>query len=342
MAAAMVLLRFHQSIGLVVGNQIASTSAASGPAIYNYTWLVLMLPFGMIGVTILTVVMPRLFRNAAAYYIPAVLADLALATRLTMITLIPTVAFMTVGGPAMGRALFAYGQFGEVDAGYLGAAIALSAFTLIPYCRGAAAVAGVLCPPAAVDPDRDHRRDHVGQDRRFAGGAAPHRQPRTGGRLSGRPTAWALWPARSPAISCCVTRLRPDGGHCSTVARCALSWSRPASLLAGWSPTSSTGCWAWTRSPHGGGRLAAAPAGARMIMVPIVAAVMVRGQVPEAVAALAVLRRWIGRAPAGRQALRSRASSRCRRAPFWQVSQRRRPCLRWHKSTVALWHRPVP
>ena len=40
---------------------------------------------------------------------------------------------MTVGGPAIGSALFAYGHFGDVDAGYLGMAIALSAFTLIPY-----------------------------------------------------------------------------------------------------------------------------------------------------------------------------------------------------------------
>jgi putative peptidoglycan lipid II flippase len=133
MAAAMVLYVLISQAGLIVGNQIASTAAASGPAIYNYTWLVLMLPFGMIGVTVLTVVMPRLSRNAAADDIPAVLADLALATRLTMITLIPIVAFMTVGGPAIGSALFAYGNFGAVDAGYLGMAITLSAFTLIPY-----------------------------------------------------------------------------------------------------------------------------------------------------------------------------------------------------------------
>ncbi|HTY28676.1 MAG TPA: murein biosynthesis integral membrane protein MurJ [Mycobacterium sp.] len=133
MAAAMVLYVLISQIGLVVGNQIASTAAASGPAIYNYTWLVLMLPFGIIGVTVLTVVMPRLSRNAAADDIPAVLADLSLATRLTMVTLIPIVAFMTVGGPAMGSALFAYGKFGEVDANYLGIAIALSSFTLIPY-----------------------------------------------------------------------------------------------------------------------------------------------------------------------------------------------------------------
>ncbi|MCW2690199.1 MAG: integral rane protein MviN, partial [Mycobacterium sp.] len=133
MAGAMVLYVLISQIGLIVGNQIASAAAASGPAIYNYTWLVLMLPFGIIGVTVLTVVMPRLSRNAAADDIPAVLGDLSLATRLTMVTLIPIVAFMTVGGPAIGSALFAYGNFGEVDAGYLGIAIALSAFTLIPY-----------------------------------------------------------------------------------------------------------------------------------------------------------------------------------------------------------------
>jgi putative peptidoglycan lipid II flippase len=133
MAGAMVLYVLISQLGLVVGNQIASTAAASGPAIYNYTWLVLMLPFGMIGVTVLTVVMPRLSRNAAADDTRAVLADLSLATRLTLVTLIPIVAFMTVGGPAIGTALFAYGHFGQTDAGYLGAAIALSAFTLIPY-----------------------------------------------------------------------------------------------------------------------------------------------------------------------------------------------------------------
>src|SRR6476619_6319665 len=133
MPAAMVHYVLISQIGLIVWNRIASGAAASGPAIYNYTWLVLMLPFGMIGVTVLTVVMPRLSRNAAGDDIPAVLADLSLATRLTMVTLIPIVAMMTVGGPAIGSALFAYGNFGETDAGYLGMAITLSAFTLIPY-----------------------------------------------------------------------------------------------------------------------------------------------------------------------------------------------------------------
>ncbi|MEW5811791.1 MAG: murein biosynthesis integral membrane protein MurJ [Actinomycetota bacterium] len=133
MALAMVLYVLISQVGFVVGNQVASGAAASGPAIYNYTWLILQLPFGIVGVTVLTVVMPRLSRNAAAGDGPAVLADLSLATRLTMVTLIPIVALMTVGGPAIGSALFSYGNFGAVDAGYLGMAITLSAFTLIPY-----------------------------------------------------------------------------------------------------------------------------------------------------------------------------------------------------------------
>lgn len=133
MAVAMVLYVLISQVGFIVGNQVASGAAASGPAIYNYTWLILQLPFGIVGVTVLTVVMPRLSRNAAADNGPAVLADLSLATRLTMIVLIPIVAMMTVGGPAIGSALFSYGNFGAVDAGYLGMAITLSAFTLIPY-----------------------------------------------------------------------------------------------------------------------------------------------------------------------------------------------------------------
>lgn len=133
MALAMVLYVLVSQVGFIVGNQVASASAASGPAIYNYTWLILQLPFGIVGVTVLTVVMPRLSRNAASGDGGAVLADLSLATRLTMLTLIPIVALMTVGGPAIGSALFSYGNFGSVDAGYLGMAITLSAFTLIPY-----------------------------------------------------------------------------------------------------------------------------------------------------------------------------------------------------------------
>jgi putative peptidoglycan lipid II flippase len=301
MAAAMVFYVLISQIGLIVTNQIASTAAASGPAIYNYTWLVLMLPFGMIGVTVLTVVMPRLSRNAAADDTPAVLADLSLATRLTMITLIPTVAFMTVGGPAIGSALFAYGHFGDVDAGYLGAAIALSAFTLIPYSvvllelrvfyareqpwiplviiviiTTVKIAASLLAPHITDNPDLV--AGYLG----LANGL---------GFLAGAIAGYYLL----------RHALRPNGGHLLGVDEVrTILVTVTASLLAGLIAHVVDQLMGMRRLTAYGG---AAGSLLRLfvlavIMSPIVAAVMVRARVPEAQAALAAFRRWVGAKPA--------------------------------------------
>ena len=226
MAAAMVLYVLISQIGLVVGNQIASTAAASGPAIYNYTWLVLMLPFGMIGVTVLTVVMPRLSRNAAADDTPAVLADLSLATRLTMVTLIPIVAFMTVGGPAIGSALFAYGKFGEVDAGYLGMAITLSAFTLIPYALVLLQLRVFYARQQPWTPIVHDHRHHRRQDRGVAG-CAPHLtdDPELVAGYLGLANGLGFLAGAIVGYVLLRANLNPPGGHADRPrAWCAPSW----------------------------------------------------------------------------------------------------------------------
>ncbi|MFZ3319298.1 MAG: murein biosynthesis integral membrane protein MurJ [Mycobacterium sp.] len=297
MAAAMVFYVLISQIGLIVTNQIASTAAASGPAIYNYTWLVLMLPFGMIGVTVLTVVMPRLSRNAAADDTAAVLGDLSLATRLTMITLIPTVAFMTVGGAAMGSALFAYGHFGGVDAGYLGSAIALSAFTLLPYSvvllqlrvfyareqpwiplAIIVIITTVKIGASLVAPHVTDNPDLVAGYLGLANGL---------GFVAGAIAGYYLL----------RNALRPAGGHLLGVAEVrTILVTVTASLLAGlvaYLVDVLIGMQRLTAYGGGAGSLLRLFVLA-VIMVPIFAVVMLRAQVPEARAALAVFRRWIG------------------------------------------------
>ncbi|WP_163716791.1 murein biosynthesis integral membrane protein MurJ [Mycobacterium timonense] len=304
MAAAMVLYVLISQLGLVVGNQIASTAAASGPAIYNYTWMVLMLPFGMIGVTVLTVVMPRLSRNAAANDTKAVLADLSLATRLTLITLIPIVAFMTVGGPAMGSALFAYGHFGNVDAGYLGAAIALSAFTLIPYglvllqlrvfyareqpwtpiviilvITAVKILGSVLAPHLTADPKL------VAGFLGMANGV---------GFLAGALIGYVLL----------RRTLLPAGGHLIGIGELrTILVTLTASMLAGLIAHVADRLFGLDRlTDHGGAGSLLRLFVLGLIMLPITAAVMLRAQVPEARAALDALRfRITGRGPRPRR-----------------------------------------
>jgi len=298
MAAAMVLYVLISQIGLIVGNQIASEAAASGPAIYNYTWLVLMLPFGMIGVTVLTVVMPRLSRNAAANDVPAVLSDLSLSTRLTMVTLIPIVAMMTVGGPAIGSALFAYGNFGEVDAGYLGMAITLSAFTLIPYALvllqlrvfyaseqpwtpillivviTTVKIAASLTAPYLTD-DRELVAGYLG----LANGL---------GFLAGATVGYFLLRASLNP---------PDGRLISLAVVRTILVTIAASMIAGLAAhvvDQLLGLESLTRNWGGAGSLLRLFV-LGLIMVPIIAGVMLAARVPEAQAALAAVRRRLGR-----------------------------------------------
>ena len=301
MASAMVVYVVISQIGLIVGNRIASGAAASGPAIYNYTWLVLMLPFGMIGVTVLTVVMPRLSRNAAANDVSAVLADLSLATRLTMVTLIPIVAIMTVGGPAIGSALFAYGNFGAVDANYLGMAITLSAFTLIPYALvllqlrvfyareqpwtpillivviTTVKIAASLTAPYLTD-DRELVAGYLG----LANGL---------GFLAGATVGYFLLRAS----------LNPPGGRLISLAVVrTILVTIAASLIAGLTAhivDQLLGLESLTRNWGGGGSLLRLCV-LGLIMVPIIVGVMLAARVPDAQAALAAVRRRLGR-PAG-------------------------------------------
>ncbi len=315
MAAAMVLYVLISQVGLIVGNQIASAAAASGPAIYNYTWLVLMLPFGMIGVTVLTVVMPRLSRNAAANDTPAVLADLSLATRLTMVTLIPIVAFMTVAGPAIGSALFAYGNFGDVDAGYLGMAITLSAFTLIPYALvllqlrvfyareqpwtpivviiviTGVKIAASLAAPHLTD-DRELVAGYLG----LANGV---------GFLAGAMVGYILLRANLnqpgglgalPSQAGGPPGVR--GGLISLEVVRTVLVATAASLVAGLIAhvvDQLVGLESLTEHGGGGSMLRLLVLG--LIMLPIIVGVMLAARVPDAQAALSVVQRRLGRAP---------------------------------------------
>ncbi|WP_179273668.1 MULTISPECIES: murein biosynthesis integral membrane protein MurJ [unclassified Rhodococcus (in: high G+C Gram-positive bacteria)] len=132
MAAAIVLYVVVSQIGLIVATRIASGTDDASNVIYSQAWIVLQLPYGILGVTVLTAIMPRLSRNAANGDTPSVVDDLSVATRLTMVALVPIVVFLTFAGPSVGEALYGFGRFAEV-APRLGEAVSWSAFSLIPY-----------------------------------------------------------------------------------------------------------------------------------------------------------------------------------------------------------------
>jgi putative peptidoglycan lipid II flippase len=120
-------------IGLVFTTRVLTAGASGGAAIYANAWLLFQLPYGVIGVSLLTAIMPRLSRAAADGNTGKLVDDLSLASRLSTVMLVPLSAVLTVAGSAIGVALFGYGNADVADARRLGDALAFSAFGILPY-----------------------------------------------------------------------------------------------------------------------------------------------------------------------------------------------------------------
>lgn len=133
MALAIITYVAISQAGYIINNRIASGVDSSAPVIYMQHWQLLQVPYGIVGVTLLTAIMPRLSRNAADGDDEAVVRDLTLGTKLTFLALIPIIIFMTALGPDIGNALFGYGNFTNAEARTLGMTLSFAAFTLIPY-----------------------------------------------------------------------------------------------------------------------------------------------------------------------------------------------------------------
>jgi putative peptidoglycan lipid II flippase len=119
-------------VGLAVTNRVASAADEGAIAVYANAWLLLQVPYGVLGVALLTVLMPRMSAAAAAGRVDRVVDDLALGTRLSAIALLPVAVGLTAFGPAVGVALFSWGRSGVDAATVLGQTVAASAFGLLP------------------------------------------------------------------------------------------------------------------------------------------------------------------------------------------------------------------
>jgi putative peptidoglycan lipid II flippase len=117
-------------IGLAVITRIANSH--DGLSTFTYAALLFQVPYGVIGVSVLTALMPRLARDAAARDTVALVADLRLGARLSIVGLVPVTAAMMAFGPWLTSVIFV-GHTTATQARLIGTVLALAAFGLLPY-----------------------------------------------------------------------------------------------------------------------------------------------------------------------------------------------------------------
>jgi putative peptidoglycan lipid II flippase len=123
---------FISQIGLFVLTRVAN-NYQGGPTTFVYADLLFQVPYGIIGVSLLTALMPRMSRSAARGDPDAVVADLSLGARLSAVALVPISAGLMVLGPSLTTVLFFYGRTSLADARHIGVVLALGAFGLLPF-----------------------------------------------------------------------------------------------------------------------------------------------------------------------------------------------------------------
>jgi putative peptidoglycan lipid II flippase len=119
--------------GYIVTTRVAAAANPGSVATYTNAWLLLQVPYGVLGVSLLTALLPRMSRSAAQGRIDDVVADLSLGSRYSTVALVPVSLMIMVFGGSIGVALFSLGRSNPAEAVRLGRTMAVSAFGLLPF-----------------------------------------------------------------------------------------------------------------------------------------------------------------------------------------------------------------
>lgn len=111
----------------------AGREAGVGSNVYALASLLFQMPYGVLGVALLTALMPRLSRSAARRDLRSLVADLSLGTRLTVVALVPVSGLMYMLAFPLARVFFAHGATSVSDAAEVGKALAASMIGLVPF-----------------------------------------------------------------------------------------------------------------------------------------------------------------------------------------------------------------
>ncbi|MFD9891692.1 murein biosynthesis integral membrane protein MurJ [Amycolatopsis sp. NPDC059027] len=120
--------------GFVVTTRVLTRGTEGGVTAYTYAWLLFQLPYGVLGVSLLTAIMPRMSRSAADGDTRRLVGDLSFAARLSTVVFVPVSGVLAVVGAPIGIVVFAtWGTSSIANADRLGQTLAIAAFGLLPF-----------------------------------------------------------------------------------------------------------------------------------------------------------------------------------------------------------------
>ncbi len=116
-----------------VANAASNHASFDGFPAYSYAWQLFQMPYAIVGISVITALLPRMSAHASEKNYSLVRSDFSGGVRLSSVIVVPAALILAVLGPALAQALFGYGSTSVAEARYIGLVFGVFSLGLVPY-----------------------------------------------------------------------------------------------------------------------------------------------------------------------------------------------------------------
>ncbi len=117
----------------VAGARVSQKAAGAGFAAYSNAYLLFQLPYAIVGISVITALLPRMSAHASERRYRLVATDFSTAARMASVIVVPAALILAVLGAPLAEGVFGYGSTSAASARYLGEIFAVFSLGLLPY-----------------------------------------------------------------------------------------------------------------------------------------------------------------------------------------------------------------
>jgi putative peptidoglycan lipid II flippase len=135
MAGWMSVYVVTQWAGNLVVQIVANAASAgqNGYSAYSIAWQLFQLPYAIVGISVITALLPRMSEHASARRYSLVRDDFSIGVRLASVLVVPAAIYLFVLGGPLAEVLFSHGSNSPEAARYIGQVFGLFSLGLVPY-----------------------------------------------------------------------------------------------------------------------------------------------------------------------------------------------------------------
>jgi putative peptidoglycan lipid II flippase len=139
MAGWMLFYVASQWAGNLIVQRVANVASAhpgasqDGFSAYSYAWQLFQLPYAVVGISVISALLPRMSGHATDRRYSLVREDFSTGVRLASVIVVPAAVFLAVLGAPLCEFLFSYGSSSATDARYIGEVFGVFALGLVPF-----------------------------------------------------------------------------------------------------------------------------------------------------------------------------------------------------------------